>query len=127
MAYYVTPDDVQAIMKSCPLTDDQIDPYIKTAHVYLLRVFDGIDASVALLTDIERWFTAHLIASIHDKTTVKEKIGDAEVNYTTKVGEGLKSTPYGEMVLALDTTGAMAKSSMKKASIYAVPAREEGE
>ena len=125
MAYYVTPDDVQAIMKKCPLTDDQIDPYIKTAHIYILRVFDGLNASEELLTDIERWFTAHLIASIHDKTTTKEKIGDAEVNYAVKVGEGLKSTPYGEMVLALDTSGLLAKAGKMKAMIYAVPAREE--
>ena len=123
MAYYVTPDDVQAIMKSCPLTDDQIDPYINTAHTYILRVYSGAGASEELLTAIEKWFTAHLIASIHAKTTVKEKVGDAEVNYAAKVGEGLKSTPYGEMVLALDTTGIMAKSSLKKANIYAVPAR----
>jgi len=55
----------------------------------------------------------------------KEKVGEAEVTYTGKWGELLKSTPYGQMVLLLDTTGKIANAGKAKASMYAIPNFDE--
>jgi len=121
MAYYVTPDEVQSIMKTNLLTDDQIDPYIKSSHLFILRVFSG-DATLSLgtLSEIEKWFTAHMIATIHDRPASRERVGEAEISYADKYADGLASTTYGQMVMMLDTTGLLIKAGKKKASIEAV-------
>jgi len=121
MAYYVTPDEVQSIMKTNLLTDDQIDPYIKSTHLFILRVFAGnTSLSAITLSEIEKWFTAHIIATIHDRPASQEKIGDASISYADTYAGGLASTTYGQMVMILDTTGLIAKAGKMKASIYAI-------
>ena len=59
------------------------------------------------------------------RTTSDEKIGDVSVKYTGKWGELLKSTPYGQMALALDITGKLARAGKTGASIYAVKSFDE--
>jgi hypothetical protein len=121
MAYYTTPDEVQAIMKSNDLTDDQIDPYIRSAHLFILRVFSGdTTTSADTLVDIEKWFTAHIIATIYDRPTSSEVVGDAQLDYADRYADGLASTTYGRMVMMLDPTGKIASAGKKAATIDAV-------
>ena len=70
-----------------------------------------------LQTSIMSYLAAHF-ASLTDvgggvfkaqsQDAIEEKLGDATVKYessTTSDGEGLGSTSYGQMAMALDTTG----------------------
>lgn len=122
----VTSDEVLEIMNGCTLTGDQIDPYIVVAHTYVDLVFaNDSTTTAATKKEIERWYAAHLIASIRDRITTEEKVGEAAIKYAGKFGEGLSSTPYGQMVLQLDTTGKIALSGKKGASIHAVTSFEK--
>lgn len=117
----VTPAEVKKIMTSCTLEDEQIDPFIVSARAFVTSVLStDTTLSTSIREEIEKWFTAHLIASTTNRMTSREKIGSAEVEYASKYGEGLNSTPYGQMVLLLDKTGLLANSGKKAASIYAV-------
>lgn len=121
----VTPSEVKAIMKTNSLTDAQIEPYINTANRYITAVFAGdTTTSADTKKDLEKWFTAHLIASIRMRTRSEEKITEATIRYADKFGTGLDSTPYGQMVKQLDITGKVANGGKRMASIYAIKSFE---
>jgi hypothetical protein len=122
MAVRTTSAAVIQIMDNCTVSTTIIDTLIIAASAVIDKVFeyDTVMTDV-MLTEVEKWLTAHMIATTLSKTTTEEKVGDASVKYTGKYGEGLKSTPYGQMVLLLDVTGLMGNSGKQAASIYAVP------
>ena len=125
MAARVTATEVKAIMDNCTLSDTTVDVFITSGTLLVDAIFDtGETLSTATLKEIERWFVAHMLASTVWKTSSEEKIGDATVKYTGQWGKKLESTPYGQMVLTLDTTGKMANVGKRAASIYAVPEYE---
>jgi hypothetical protein len=122
MAARVTAAEVKAIMDGCTTADAVVTTMIGAATELIDEVFlNDTDVNTTLLKEIERWFTAHMIASTVFRTTSEEKVGDAEVKYTGKWGSKLESTPYGQMVITLDFTGKMAKMGKMGASITAVP------
>lgn len=121
MAARVTATEVKEIITGCSTSDAIVDVYIGAATLLI----DSVFASDTVLSDdqlkeLERWFTAHMIASVDFRTTSEEKLGEASVKYTGKWGEGLRSTPYGQMVLQLDVTGKIAKVGKGVPNIYAV-------
>ena len=117
----VTATEVKAIMDSCTVDDTVVDVFITSANVLITEVFDGdTDMGATLLKEIERWFTAHMLASTLCRTTTDEKLGEAAVKYTGLFREKLSSTPYGQVVMQLDFTGKMANIGKRRASIYAI-------
>jgi len=118
---YVTPEEVRGVMYECTLTDPQIDPYILSAHLLITEILGGKGYSESKLRDIEKYLTAHFIGSINYRPTSREKVGEAEVEYANaKFGEGLKSTSYGQVVVMLDTSGALSNLGKREAS-FIVP------
>jgi hypothetical protein len=121
MAARVTATEVKAIMDNCTTADAVVTVMIGAATELIDEVFsNNTEVSTTLLKEIERWLTAHMLASTLSRTTSDEKVGDAEVKYTGKWGSKLESTPYGQMVLTLDFTGKMAKMGKIGASITAI-------
>ena len=118
----VTSAEVLAIMDNCQLTN--VDAFINAGTLIIDAIF-GADDTSDLTSEIEKWFVAHMVASTVYRTTSQEKVGDAELTYTGKWGMNLDSTPYGQMVKTLDTTGAMGNIGKMKASIYAVKSFDE--
>lgn len=116
-----TAAEVKEIMDNCTLEDDIVYVYIVAANALVTKIL-GDDTTIGsvLLEEIERWFTAHMIASTRWRTTTREKIGDASVEYTGEFKQNLSSTPYGQMVMQLDVTGKMGNVGKKAASIHAV-------
>ena len=126
MAVRVTAAEVKEIMDNCTTSDAIVNTLIGAASAVVDKVFTGdFTMTTAMLKEVERWLTAHMIASTLSRTTSDEKLGDAQVKYTGKWGEGLKSTPYGQMVLTLDVTGKMAKTGKMGVSVYAIPNFDE--
>jgi len=122
----VSPGEVKQIMDGCPLTDPVISAYIISANAIVTKVFSGdIEIGTTLLKEIERWFTAHMIASTSFRTASEEKVGDATIIYTGKWGMGLDSTPYGQMVKQIDVTGKMGRAGKIAASMYAIKSFDE--
>jgi len=117
--------EVKEILDSCTLDDYVITAFITAANALVTKIL-GTDTTIGatLLKEIERWFTAHMIASTLWRTTTKEKVGDASVQYTGEFKQNLSSTPYGQMVMQLDITGKMANIGKKAASMYAVTSFE---
>jgi len=112
---------VKEIMDNCTISDEIVDRYITVASALITEVFeDDTDMSDTLLTAIEQWFTAHMLAVSLHRSTSKEKVGDVSVEYTGQFRENLSSTPYGQMVMQLDFTGKMANIGKKGANIYAI-------
>ena len=118
MAVRITAAEVRDIMDATVLTDPIIGTYILGANTLINSVL-GIGIT-DILKEIERWLTAHLIAISRERMAKKEEAGGAKIEYIGDYGAGLDSTPYGQMVQILDTTGAMATLMMKKATTYAV-------
>ena len=119
-----TPAEVRLIMDNLTETavsNAVINSFILGANALVTKVLgDDADIGSVLLVDIERWFTAHMIASTIHRTTTEEKLGEATVKYTGEFKQDLSSTPYGQMVKQLDVTGKMNNIGKKGAGIYAV-------
>jgi len=121
----VTASEVKQIMDGCTTSDTVVGIMIDAAEEVITNVFSGdADINDTLLKEIERWFTAHMLASTLHRTTSEEKLGEASVKFTGKWGEKLSSTPYGQMVLTLDTSGKMGNAGKQAASIYAIETPE---
>ena len=118
----VTATEVKVIITTA-LLDPAIESYIEIANSMVTdTVTCGLAASV--LKEIERWLTAHLISITQERVGIKERLGEAEITYAGKFGEGLKGTSYGQMVLQLDTCGSFAKLGTKTISITAITSFE---
>jgi len=118
----VTAEEVKAIIDTS-LTDAQVEAYIDIAsEIVTNNVTCGLSDEV--LTEIERWLTAHLIAMTRSRTTKSEKVGEASVTYAGVFGTGLNATPYGQTVQMLDTCGALANLGKKAISITAITSFE---
>jgi len=118
----VKPSEVKQIIDT-DLSNPNIDAFILSANITVTAIL-GTDTVItaAQLKEIERWLTAHLIASSKERQAHTEKADDASITYGGKTGKGLNSTTYGQQVMLLDTTGKMAASvGKKRASITAVP------
>jgi len=51
----ITGSEVREIINGCTLTDEQIDPFVLSAHIYLNKVFaDDMTLSVIQRREIER-------------------------------------------------------------------------
>ena len=121
MAVRTTVSEVKLIMTATTASDEAITALIAAASGIVDRVFEyNSDLSATTLEFIEQFLTAHLLVSTFDRMASEEKVGDAMIRYTGKYGTGLEGTPYGQMVLLLDTTGLMAKTSKLGATITAI-------
>ena len=122
MALRVTASEVKEIMDGCTVVDSIVETFILAANALINKVFAGDTImGTVLLKEIERWFTAHMLASTLVRMASKEKLGDAEITYTGKYAANLDSTPYGQMVKQLDITGKMSQYVGKQmASLRAV-------
>ena len=119
MVYRTTAADVKIIIDTS-LADPDIESIIKTANVLVSAELGSAGLGEDLLTEIERYLTAHLIASTRERMAKKEGAGGASIEYAGAFGAGLDATPYGQTVKALDTSGRMSSLSGKRASMYAV-------
>ena len=120
MTVRVTATEVKQILDT-DLTDPVIEVFINAAN---LTVTDALGSSTVLSSDqlkeIERWLTAHLIASTRDPQAESEKTGAASIKYQGRTAMGLDATFYGQQVKILDTSGVLVGSvGKRKATVYA--------
>lgn len=121
MAARVTAAEVREILPESQLTDVQVSAFISGATVLVdSAIGSSSELSDDLKKEIERWLTAHMIATTVERMAVREGAGGASITYTGQFGSELSASPYGQMVITLDSTGRMASLGGKAASIYAV-------
>ena len=110
---------VRTVM-STGLEDVEIEGIIEVANRMVTNIMSGEAVAEEVLTDIETWLTAHLIAIGKERQTKDERVGDVWVKYNENKYQFLMSTTYGQMVVMLDPTGSFQKTSKLRASITAV-------
>jgi hypothetical protein len=99
---------------STKLTDLEIKPFLDTAAVVVSEHLDGAGLSEALLTQIELWLAAHLVA-VRDPRAAEKTVEDLRIRYEGRsaIGavdaSGLHTTSYGKQVMLLDPTGRLAQ------------------
>lgn len=122
-----TAEEVRQIMDDeIDITDTKIDAFIVGANAMVTELL-GTDTTITdtLKEEIERWLTAHQIASTLERMVSKMGGGPApSMEFTGRWGEGLSSTPYGQHVLVLDSTGKMRNAGKRPARITAVESFE---
>lgn len=101
-----TPAGVKEILET-DLTDAIIDAFISGATQLLNTKLADKGLSDDLMEEIERWLTAHMIASTRERQAISEKAGPAEQEFTDVYDRGLDSTSYGQMAMTLDPTGTL--------------------
>ena len=118
-----TVDKVIEILDDTSLEDAIIESFINGAYTFVTAQLSSKITNEDLLTEIERWVAAHMIASTRERTAKEEQAGGAQIKYTGQWGTGLDGTSYGQMAVMLDTTGTLAALVQRKgkASMRAIP------
>ncbi len=116
MGIRVTDHEVQLILGSESGTDVQI--YIDVASRLVDEVFSGSSLSTKRLADIELYLAAHLGALTEEGGGVTlQRTGQSSIQYAQLQGDDLKLTRFGQIALALDTTGVLKASVKDKARL----------
>lgn len=116
----VTIAEVEEILETSA-TDAQITAAITGANAMVTAVVGSSSlVGTSMKKEIERWLAAHMtVIGIDGRQTNEETVGPIRVKYAT-LGEGLRSTSYGQHVLLLDISGNFAALGGKKATLKAI-------
>lgn len=114
MAARVTTSDVKEIIDT-DLTD--LSMFITPANLLINEKLSGEGLSDVLLTEIEKWLTAHLL-TCKERQQTKERMGETETSYNWNTKIGLDSSTYGQTVKILDTTGILASEISAKKIVF---------
>jgi uncharacterized protein (DUF1697 family) len=123
MAVRTNAADVKAIIATS-LTESEVDVYIADANALVNAILGEEGLTDALLTTIEKWVSAHLIAMTKSRQPQYKKIGDGAESYP-KLGMNMQTTTYGQTALAFDTSGKLANTGKKRIKIEAVPSFDD--
>ena len=108
--------EVKKIIETDMDTTD-IQSYIDSATAFVDATVAG-KLGDALLTQIEKWITAHLMASTREQMVKQGKGGPASATfYGYAEGKGLEHTPYGQQAVSLDYTGTLKRISEGKSKL----------
>ncbi len=122
MAVRTTAAEVKGVIDT-NLSDSVVEDFITTANIMVNNTLGDDGLSESILTQIEKWFTAHLLASSRERQAEREQVDNARVDYTGEYGMNLNMTSYGQVVKQLDTTGKMANSGSKQAGLWSIKSK----
>ncbi len=112
MAIRTTDEAVEGIIE----VDETISltPFIETASA-LTDDVAAADSTItaARLELIERYLSAHFY-TLRDPRPTAERAGPVSTNYQSNVGQGFKSSHYGQMAISLDSSGTLKRMSEGK-------------
>ena len=101
--------EVREVVTTAADDDTILGSYVDTAHLLVDTYLIGgtCQHSDAILKKIELYLAAHFTALSEGAGAVRySKIGDAAESYNTDMlGDGLRSTTYGQTAIMLDTCG----------------------
>lgn len=114
MGIRVTEDELQSIIDAESGADLQI--FIDIASPWVDEVFKSTTLVASQLKSIELYLSAHLATlTLEGARVTMEKTGQSSIQFASFSGEGLKSTRFGEIAIALDTSGKLISSTLEKA------------
>jgi hypothetical protein len=118
------PRTTDAAVKQILKTELNTMPFIMTASTLVTAYLGSAGLSEPHLSEIECWWAAHL-TTIQEPLVQRTRLGESEVSFVDLKGtlaKGLESTPYGQTVLMLDSSGtlvslgAQAEAGLKRAT-----------
>ncbi len=116
MGARVTGEGVKAIIDTSKSDADVLAHMIDTANLYVDTHLLSAGLPDPILTKIELYLAAHLVALTEEKGGVtRSKMGDADESYANVYKDGFRSTRYGQMALTLDSSGTLASLGMTNA------------
>jgi len=107
------------------LTDAQLSAFVNSAH-YLIQanlLNKGLDENI--LTEIHKYLAAHF-ASLRDQRVQQERVAEIGKTYQGKTDMYLESTSYGQMAVALDTSGTLANLGEQPATFLTFTTPKHG-
>jgi hypothetical protein len=114
-----TDSEVKKIISLNSITDTT--SFITTANLLVTQNLGNSGLSNDMLTEIEKYLTAHLLALHPDeRQLIDQKLGDATDKLGGDFGKGLDFTQFGQTVKMLDTTGTFATTSEGQKSVVDV-------
>lgn len=119
MALRTDLNSVKAIIDTA-LEDDELRKLMTQANVIVTRQLGSEGLTNGVLTDIETWMTAHFIALGKERQLEEEHVGDIELHYKKNPDGFFQQTTFGQMVLFLDSSGALSRSAKAKVKIKAI-------
>lgn len=122
MSLIATVDDVQDLLLDSSLSDGYVTSILTTVDRILVKTYEHYTGSISssLLGEIQKYYAAHIITATYKRFAVAEQIGEARVEWAGKFGIGFQSTPFGQILLALDPSGLIAKTGIKSADFWAI-------
>ncbi len=116
----ITASDVKKILDT-NIADDSIIAYITTAGMIIDTAYEGEAVADGYKDEMQKWLTAHLIASTQSYPVTREEADGVAVTYQAmQTGKGLEMTAYGQHVLMMDVKGKLSGIMGKKASMRTV-------
>jgi len=104
--------EVREIVTSAADDDTILGSFVDTAHLLVDTYLVGgtCQHSDEILKKIELYLAAHFASLSAGEGTIRyAKVGDAAESYDTDhLGDGLRSTRYGQTAIMLDTCGILA-------------------
>lgn len=100
--------EVQEIINT-ELTTGRIETFISGAATFIENALAGKSLSEDHLKELQRWMSAHLIATTSERQLQKASAGPASATYFGVPGKGLEGSTYGQAVLNMDFTGTLAE------------------
>lgn len=121
MALRTNASDVLTILENgSDFSESDVTPFLITANLLVSGQLSGEGLSTSIMTEIEKYLSAHLMTTAIDRQTIRTEIGGDTSDQYPHLGKGLNSSTYGQTVKLLDTTGKLANLGKKKAKIKAV-------
>lgn len=118
----VTIADVRLIY-SGSASDPQVQAAINDAGIMAAKCLAAIE-DAATRDAVQKYLAAHLLTVIDSSgvgVATSSKLGDASDSYATGgLGKGLRSSAYGQMAIALDPNGCVAKIGNPRATFEKV-------
>lgn len=101
------------------LDEPGVEPFVNTANLLVTQHLGDAGLSAEILTEIELWLAAHLVA-VRDPRVADKAVDDLRISFEgrSRVGSldavGLQTTSYGKQVYLLDSTGRLAAAMNPK-------------
>lgn len=102
MSFRTSEAEVKKIMETT-LEEEELTPFLVMANQWVSGVlaYDTLYRE-ELRAALETLATAHLASTCRDPRIAEEAAGPVSVRYTGQWGSGLKGSPYGQQLLAMD-------------------------
>lgn len=110
MVARVSADEVKEVVSTSLSDDVVLATAVDTAHLYVEEHLLTAGHSASILKKIEQFLAAHVLCLIEERGGLKgAKLGDSSEFLSDVYSDGFRSTRFGQLAIALDTSGTLVR------------------